>query len=120
MRPPTMRDEDGVLIVRFDDPTVLNELPSLWTREAIYRELQAHAFPRVLIDLGPIDYLSSLGIGALVGLKKRVEAYGGQLVLVGVQIYVREILQGMGLLAILPIADDAQSALALLSPPPSV
>jgi anti-anti-sigma factor len=114
-----MVDEAGVLIVRFDDPTVLNEVPSLWAREAVYRELQKRDHPRVMVDLEMIDYLSSLGIGALVGLKKRVEAEDGRLVLIGVSTYLCEILQGMGLLAILPIAHDSRAGMALLSSSPS-
>jgi anti-sigma B factor antagonist len=115
MRPPTTTEVDGILIVRFEDPRVLNEVPSLWSREAVYKEVQSRAQPRVIVDLGTIDYLSSLGIGALVGLNRRVAAHGGKLVLVGVHPYVKDVLHTMSLDKILPITPDLPSAVALVS-----
>jgi anti-sigma B factor antagonist len=115
MQPPTMSEVDGILVVRFDDARVLNEVPSLWSRESIYREVQLRPRPQVIVDLGTIEYLSSLGIGALVGLKRRVEAGGGRLVLVGVHPYVKDILHSMSLDKILPITPDLPSALALIA-----
>jgi anti-sigma B factor antagonist len=115
MTPPTTTDVDGVLVVRFTDARLLNEVPSLWSREGIYREVQARPNPLVVVDLGAIDYISSLGIGALVGLKRRTDQSGGRLVLAGVQPYVVDVLHGMTLDKILPITPDLPSAFALLA-----
>jgi anti-anti-sigma factor len=119
MQPPTTKDVDGVLVVRYQDAGVLNEVPSLWSREEIYRQVETRERPLVVVDLGSIDYVSSLGIGALVGLKRRTELTGGRLVLVAVHPYVRDILQTMSLDKILPIASDLPSAFALLTSMPS-
>ena len=49
------------------------------------------ASPRVAIDLGAIDYISSTGIALLIGTKRRVEARQGRLVLFGLQPEVLEL-----------------------------
>ncbi len=110
MCPPSTKDVDGILVVRFEDPASLNEVPSLWSREAIYKEVLARQGPLVAVDLIGIDYVSSLGIGALVGLLKRVQNQGGRLVLVSVHPYVVDVLTGIHLSTLLPIVADFASA----------
>jgi anti-sigma B factor antagonist len=53
-------------------------------------------FVHLVIDMTRVRFASSTGIGALVLLLKQVRSLGGELVLVGVQPMVHEVLQLLG------------------------
>src|SRR4051794_11379491 len=90
MHPITQRVQDDVLIVLHDDPTSVNDGQADVYRKSLYDTVQSHppAPPRVVVDLRPIDFLSSSGIALLIGLKRRVDSAKGKLVLANVQPYV--------------------------------
>jgi anti-sigma B factor antagonist len=119
MRPPTTNDEAGVLVITFDDPNALNDGRSDGFRQSIYEVVEARPNPQVAADLGPVDYLSSSGVAVLVGLKRRVEAHNGKLVLFQLHPYVQDVLRITRLTQFFTIADDRPTALAALSPPPA-
>jgi anti-sigma B factor antagonist len=119
MRPPTTSEEGGILVVTFDDPSGLNDGRADAFRQALYEVVQAQARPLVAADLGAIDYLSSSGVALLVGLKRRVDAHNGTLVLYHLQPYVYDVLRVTKLTQLFTIAPDRESAFALLSPSPA-
>src|SRR4051812_15039902 len=47
--------------------------------------------PRVLLDLGTIDYLTSVALSKFLALNKQVRAAGGQLTLVNLQPQIRQV-----------------------------
>jgi anti-sigma B factor antagonist len=120
MSPPTTSEEAGILVIRFDDPQAMNDGRSDHYRRSLYELLEARPGPpRVAADLGPVDYLSSSGVALLVGLKRRVDAQKGKLVLFQIQPYVADVLRVTRLSQFFVIAEDRRSALALLSAPPA-
>lgn len=44
--------------------------------------LTARRSPRVVVDMGDVDFIDSTGLGVLIGVLKRVRSYGGELHLV--------------------------------------
>lgn len=118
MQPLKTREEAGALIVTFDDPASLNEGRSDSFRESVYELVMNHPDPRVAVDLGPVEYLSSSGVAMLIGLKRRLDGRSGRLVLFQVQPYILDILKVMKLHNYFVIADNEASALSLLSPAP--
>jgi anti-sigma B factor antagonist len=119
MRPPTTSEEGGVLVISFDDPNAMNDGRSDSFRQAVYELVQAREHPLVAADLGAVDYLSSSGVALLVGLKRRVEAQNGKLVLHSLQPYVHDVLRITKLTQLLTISPDRKAAFALLSPSPA-
>jgi anti-sigma B factor antagonist len=119
MRPPTTSEEDGVLLITFDDPNALNDGRSDSFRQSIYEIVQSLQRPRVAADFGPVDYLSSSGVALLVGLKRRVDAQNGTLVLFQMQPYVKDVLKVMKLLQLFTVTPDRPSAFAALSSSPA-
>ena len=108
------RDDAGVLIVTLDDATELNDFRTNAFRDALYALVEPLTRPRVALDLGTTDYLSSSGIAILVGLKRRVEAHGGKLVLARVHPAVENLLGIMKLTQYFAFAPDVAQAVATL------
>ncbi len=52
------------------------------------------AKPKVLVlDMGKVEYLSSMGVSALLDIKKAVEREGGRLIVVNLQSQVQKVLE---------------------------
>ncbi len=82
--------------------------------EALYEALEASPLPRVVVDLGGVDVLSSGDVRVLINLKRSAEARRGGVVLLRPRPHVRRLLRDTKLAAHFPIAEDHPAALALL------
>ncbi len=116
MRPPQIREQGGVSIVTLDDPIAVNDGMASHLRQPLYQIVLDLTAPRVAIDMGLIDYLSSSGVALLIGMKRRVDQVEGQLVLFRLHPDVRELLNSMKLLSLFRIAADQDQAIELLLP----
>jgi anti-sigma B factor antagonist len=112
MHPPTTTEEAGVLVITFDDTHGLNDGRSDAFRQSLYEVVQSRPQPRIAADLSPVDYLSSSGVALLVGLKKRVDAQKGKLVLFKLHPYVQDVLRTTKLIQFFTISTDRASAIA--------
>lgn len=120
MRPPQIREEAGVLLITLDDPAALNDGQSIGLRQPIYQAVQDRAAPRVAVDLREIDFLSSSGVALLIGLKRRVDAQLGRLVLFHIHPHVLDLFRVMRLVDLFVIAGDRDEAVELLPPSPTI
>ena len=66
---------------------------------------------RVVVDLGPLTYLSSVGLGVILRLTKQVLRYDGRIVFHSLQPRVRQILDMTGLSLMLQLYESAEEAL---------
>jgi len=107
------RSESDILVIAFDNPGALNDFRNSPLRDSLYEALQAQTEARFAVDLSKVDYLSSSGIAILVGMKRRVDARNGQMVVYHLQPIVRDLLTIMKLDRFFTIADDEQRALAV-------
>lgn len=110
----TTRDEAGILVVTLTDASDLNDFRTNAFRDALYGTVEPLDAPLVVLDLAAADYLSSSGVAILVGLKRRVEAHGGKLVLARVQPSVQHLLAIMKLTQYFNFAPDVAQALTTL------
>lgn len=108
------------LVVRLDNPERFNDFRSDDYRESLFQSVLSKDEPLVALDLSPVDYLSSTGIAILIGLKRRVEAKRGKLVLCRIQPLIHDLLRGMKLHTYFSIVEGEQEALALLRPAAAV
>ena len=120
MLPFTPIDTSDALVVRLENPERFNDFLSDDYRESLYRSVLSKQEPLVALDLAAVDYLSSTGIAILIGLKRRVEAQHGKLVLFRIQPFIHDLLRGMKLHTFFSIAECEQDALALLRPATAV
>lgn len=115
MRPLKTREAGGVLILTLEEPAGVNDGQSDVYRQKVYEAVEDLTRPRVAVDLGPIDFLSSSGVALLIGLRRRIAASGGSLVLFRLHPYVQDLLRVMKIAPLFRIADDEAGALGMLS-----
>ncbi len=113
------RAESDVLVVTFETAAGLNDFRNNALRDSLYELVQSQASPRFAVDLAKVDYLSSSGVAILVGLKRRVETKGGQMVIYHLQPIVQDLLGIMKLDQFFTITDDEAHAVASLRPLPT-
>jgi anti-anti-sigma factor len=66
-----------------------------------------------VVDLSAIDYLSSIGVRALLSTGKAIAARGGKIVLLNPQDLVRTVLFTTGVNNVMPIVFDSDEAMRL-------
>lgn len=69
---------------------------------------------RLILDISGLSYISSAGIGAMMGLARKLSQLGGDLVLLNPTAKVFAILDGLGFTKIFKIASDENEALEKL------
>ena len=116
MLPFTPIETPEALVVRLDNPERFNDFRSNDYRESLYRSVLSKEEPLVALDLSPLDYLSSTGIAILIGLKRRVEAQQGKIVLFRIQPFLQELLRSMKLDTYFSIVECEREALETLRP----
>jgi anti-sigma B factor antagonist len=75
------------------------------------------AFDELVIDLSQVPFMSSVGLGLISSLNRRLGRRGAGLALAGVQDDVERLLEVTGLFDALLIADDVSGAIDLLRNP---
>ena len=70
--------------------------------------------PYIIADLRHVNYLSSAGIGVLIGAKSEAEGQGGNLVLMHVIPEVEEVLKMMGFDSMFDLVSSEQEAIKSL------
>ncbi|CAN5606412.1 hypothetical protein BH23PLA1_BH23PLA1_34450 [soil metagenome] len=110
---------EGVTIVHFLDRELTEPYESYEAREVgqqLYSLVEDGGYPRLLVSLRDVEYISTYILGKLVGLKRKVEAVGGQLQLCELKApLVRESFQVTGLDRIFKIHDEESTAIEAFS-----
>lgn len=70
---------------------------------------------RFAVDLSGLSFMDSAGIGVLVGATKRARAADGRLCLVSPRHHIRQVLESMGLVRVMPIFGGLDDAFGYLN-----
>lgn len=116
----SIREEPDALVVRIEEPALLNDFRSNSFRDTLYEAVEGGEGSRVAVDLSRVDFLSSSGVAILVGLKRRLDSKQGKLVLFGVTPVVYDLLRITRLIQYFAFADNEGDAIAALRPLPTV
>jgi anti-sigma B factor antagonist len=73
------------------------------------------SYDTLVLNLGEVPFMSSVGIGLISSLHRRLDRLGKSVALAGVQPDVASLLEVMGLADVLYLADDTESAIRLLN-----
>lgn len=100
-------DLGGVTRINLSGSLDFKSTPDLESRFAAIADNVKSA----IIDLSEIDYLSSIGVRALLATGKSIASRGGKLVLLNPQNVVRTVLFTTGVNSVMPIVFTEQEAL---------
>lgn len=81
--------------------------------KAIHTAIDA-GLKHIILDISGLSYISSAGIGAMMGLARKLAQSGGELVLMTPSPKVFAILDGLGFTRIFKIADDEATAIEMI------
>ena len=106
-------DQQGdVSILRVEGRFVTGTDPEYLRKKV--EELKRVNRGKVLVDLRQMPHIGSAGIGFMVGLFSSLVASSGRFVMVGLQPRVREVFDTTRLSAVIPLAADLETGLAML------
>ena len=104
----TSLDEDGVTRIHISGSLDFQSAPDLESRFASIAESVKSS---AILDLSAIDYLSSIGVRALVTTGKAIASRGGKLILLNPRDVVRTVLFTTGVNHVMPILFDPEEAM---------
>jgi anti-sigma B factor antagonist len=113
------RQEPQGLVITLGNPSALNDFRTNALRDALFEVVRPIDHPHVAVNLGAIDYLASSGVAILIGLKRRIDAQQGKLILFGVHPFVFDLLRSMKLTQYFTFTETEGEALAALRPVPT-
>jgi len=99
-----------VVVVSFQRGRIREEREILKALEDLGKYIETHAGVKVLLNLENIEYLSSAGLGNLVGLLKKSRRSNGQFKLCKLQQSILELFEVMRLTKIFEIFDAEDKA----------
>jgi anti-sigma B factor antagonist len=104
---------DGVAVLSFERGRFEEENEILATLESLSRYVADKTQLRILLDMTNVEYLSSAGLGQLVGLLKKVKTNGGEFRLCCLRDAIKELFEVMRLHLIFETPETEEEALAL-------
>lgn len=107
----TSQVTDGVVVISFSRGRIRDEREIISTLESLGRYMEAKTALKVVLDLGNVEYLSSAGLGHLVGLLKKARSRQSALKLCCLRESIRELFEVMMLTQIFEIFDSAHQAI---------
>ena len=106
----TRRQIGSVIVLSFAEPVTLEGETSARFKEKI-RGFIADGCSSLIVDLGPVRFIDSSGLGALISALKVLRAHDGDLVLANVPEPVQAVLEITRLLRVFEIYSTAEDAL---------
>lgn len=79
----------------------------------------ASGLHNIILDISGLSYISSAGIGAMMGIARKLSQLGGDLVLLNPTQKVFMILEGLGFTKIFKIAENEEEAVEKLKKTPT-
>lgn len=82
-------------------------------KDEIYKALQNDT-KKIILDLNQIDYIDSLGIGAIIEVFKKIRALKGEMVIINMSKPVLRLIRMLNVEKFLNIADKLEDAVKFL------
>ncbi len=86
------RTEKGVLILNVLQPELWGEELTNAIRDELVQAVDHYGLPRVVLNLEQVQFLTSMGISALLHFRRHVRELGGQIILCNVAPVVADVL----------------------------
>jgi anti-anti-sigma factor len=109
-----------VVVVSFQRGRIREEREILKALEELGKYIETHSGTSVLLNLDNVEYLSSAGLGNLVGLLKKSRRSNGHFKLCSLQTSILELFEVMRLTKIFEIFDTEDAAVSSFATQPEV
>jgi anti-sigma B factor antagonist len=125
-QPPhvTSQTLDGVLVIRINERQFHGDSLADAIRQEMLALIAAAGSQKIVIDLQPVDYLSSAAFRPLLSLRRKLQETGGRMVLCNLSPLVAEVFQLLRLIstsrsypATFEVQPDVAAAVAFLNKP---
>jgi anti-sigma B factor antagonist len=104
---------EGVTVVSITEPSEIDAAAVESFKEAVAAAIDDA--PKVVLDISLVEFFDSAGMGALLGLQKRVAQGNGRLILAGQSRAVREVFRMVGFDLVFEVQPDVPRAVAALN-----
>jgi anti-anti-sigma factor len=115
------REGDEVLVLTLTLPELRGETLCAALRQELLTTIAGERAPRVVLDLGEVDFVASLGLAALLNFRRQLRRQGGRLRLCHPSPFLLDLLHATGLTGFDPsrrypfvVAPNLTTALAQL------
>ncbi len=118
------RDQQVFEVDRVKNALIVTPIADSYTisdgdvREAIvkmYKQIERPKIDHIIVDLGSVPHLSSIIIGAIMGMCTKTREAGGQSMICNASEGMRNVIRIMKLERVMPYYDSRKEALASLS-----
>lgn len=112
-----VRDDQGIRIIRFRDRTLADEATIRGVGEQLAAALPRGAGPPVVLDFSDVSHLSSMMVGKLIALQRRVDNQRGQMRFCELNDTVRSVFRTANLDRLFALDRDLRQSREALGPP---
>ena len=103
-------DQDGVSIIRFSEPTLLNAFHVTEVGEELVNLIEKGGLSKIVLDLASIKMLSSQALSVLLTLRQKLTDSEGKMVISGVDPRLYRVFKVTNLQSVFEFYNDADSA----------
>ncbi len=107
----SFKQVNNILIVRLEGEFDLHTVDSF--KDAVEKKINSKV-KNIILNLKQIKFIDSSGLGAILGLYKRVTARGGKIVMANATPQLKRIFELSGILKIMKISKNEEDALDLI------
>ena len=74
----------------------------------VLREIESSESENIIIDISGVNYMSSTGVGALVGINSRITKQGRKLFILGMTTKIHEVFSLLGFISFFNLIDNSE------------
>jgi anti-sigma B factor antagonist len=112
-------EADGVLIVSFQDASILDTLTIQKIGRELFEIVETQAKRKVILDFGEVRFLSSMALGVLLTLRRKADKAGAAIALTRVRDELARVFEITNLDKLFQFFNTNEEAVAHLAAAPS-
>ena len=112
-------EADGVLIVSFQDASILDTLTIQKIGRELFELVETQAKRKVILDFGEVRFLSSMALGVLLTLRRKADKAGAAIALTRVRDELARVFEITNLDKLFQFFNTNEEAVAHLAAAPS-
>ena len=111
-------ENSSTVILEIEGDLVVSESDAILLRNSI-QDVLGRGLNAVVVDIGHVRFLNTVGLGVLIGILKKVREAGGKLVLANISATISRILMVTDLIKVFESYESIEEAVEAVSNPSS-